>query len=114
MKHLGFTVKAGEGILVDPEKKTAIEKWELPQTQTGVRSFLVFANFYRDFFHDFAKLCAPLQRITMKKFSSKGKISLDQIARNSFEILKKHFITSPILALFNPDRKTVLQTDCPS
>ena len=36
VKYLGFIVKAGEGISVDPEKKIAIEKWEYPQTQTGV------------------------------------------------------------------------------
>ncbi|POS82466.1 hypothetical protein EPUL_005580 [Erysiphe pulchra] len=71
VKYLGFVIIAGKGISVDPDKKQAIEKWEIPQTQAGVRSFLVFANFYKDFIDDFAKLCAPLQRYTQKQFSEK-------------------------------------------
>ena len=47
VKYLGFIVTVGQGISVDPEKKLAIDKWEVPRTQTGVRSFLGFANFYR-------------------------------------------------------------------
>ena len=112
VKYLGFVVTAGEGISVDPEKVEAIEKWELPRTQTGIRSFLGFANFYRDFIQDFASLSAPLQRYTRKQFSPKGKINVDQNARKSFEILKKHFITSPILMIFDTERKTILETDC--
>lgn len=112
VKYLGFIITVGKGISVDPEKQVAIEKWEFPRTQTAVRSFLGFANFYRDFINDFAALSAPLQRYTKKEFSGKGSIQLDQEAQKSFETLKKHFITAPILALFNPELKTVLETDC--
>lgn len=70
-KYLGFIVSAEKCISVDPEKVEAVEKWELPQTQTAVRSFLGFANFYRDFNEDFASLSAPLQRYTKKEFSGK-------------------------------------------
>ncbi|KAI0991905.1 hypothetical protein K3495_g16282, partial [Podosphaera aphanis] len=97
---------------VDPEKVEAIKKWELPRTQTGVRSFLGFANFYRDFIDDFAKLSAPLQRFTQKKFSGKRGIQLDREACEAFEKLKHLFISAPILALFDPELKTVLETDC--
>ena len=90
----------------------AIENLELPRTQTCVRSFLGFANFYRDFIDEFACLSAPLQRYTKKQFSSKGNIQLDSNARKSFETLKRYFVTAPILALFDPDLKTVLETDC--
>ncbi|KAI0995604.1 Transposon Tf2-6 polyprotein [Podosphaera aphanis] len=112
VKYLGFIITVGKGISVDPDKQVAIEKWELPRTQTAVRSFLGFANFYQDFINDFAELSAPLQRYTKKEFSGKRSIQLDQEAQKSFETLKKHFITTPILALFNPELKTVLETDC--
>ena len=112
VKYLGFIVTAGKGLSVDPEKKIAIEKWEIPRTQTAVRSFLGFANFYRDFINDFARLTAPLQRYTKKQFSGKGKIQIDQEARQAFQILKTHFISAPVLALFDPDRQTLLETDC--
>ncbi|KAI0991510.1 hypothetical protein K3495_g16677, partial [Podosphaera aphanis] len=112
VKSLGFIVTAGKGISVDPKKIEAIKKWELPQTQTGVRSFLGFANFYRDFIDKFASLSAPLQRYTRKEFSGRRKLQLDQQARQAFEKLKSYFISAPILALFDPERKTVLETDC--
>ncbi|KAI0993189.1 hypothetical protein K3495_g14995, partial [Podosphaera aphanis] len=112
VKYLGFIVTAGKGISVDPDKKKAIENWEIPSTQTGVRSFLGFANFYRDFIDNFAELSAPLQRYTKKNFSGKGKIQIDLEAQNSFQKLKNHFLTAPILALFDPEHKTVLETDC--
>ncbi|KAI0992744.1 hypothetical protein K3495_g15441, partial [Podosphaera aphanis] len=81
VKYLGFIITVGKGISVDPEKQVAIEKWEFPRTQTAVRSFLGFANFYRDFINDFAALSAPLQRYTKKEFSGKGSIQLDQEAQ---------------------------------
>lgn len=112
VKYLGFVVTMGEGISVDPEKKTAIENWEYSQTQNGVRSFLGFANFYRDFVSGFVNLSAPLQRFTKKEFSGKGKIQLDEEARKAFEAPKQIFITALILALFDPESKTVLETDC--
>ena len=112
VKYLGFIVTVGQGISVDPEKKLAIDKWEVPRTQTGVRSFLGFANFYREFINNFSKLAAPLQRYTKKEFSGKGKIQLDSAALTAFYQLKKHFMTAPILMLFDPEFRTVLETDC--
>ncbi|KAI0992107.1 hypothetical protein K3495_g16079 [Podosphaera aphanis] len=47
VKYLGFIVRAGEGITVDPAKVKAILEWKVPTSVKGVRSFLGFANFYR-------------------------------------------------------------------
>ena len=46
VKYLGFIIRAGEGIHVDPQKVEAIRAWEAPKTIREVRSFLGFANFY--------------------------------------------------------------------
>ena len=46
-KYLGFIVKAGKGIRMDPAKVQAILEWEAPRSIKGVQSFLGFANFYR-------------------------------------------------------------------
>lgn len=48
-KYLGFIVRAGEGVKMDAEKVQAILDWETPTTVRGVRGFLGFANFYRQF-----------------------------------------------------------------
>ncbi|XP_044714522.1 reverse transcriptase (RNA-dependent DNA polymerase) domain-containing protein [Hirsutella rhossiliensis] len=36
VKYLGFIIKAGEGVTVDPEKIQAIRDWEAPTTVTGL------------------------------------------------------------------------------
>ena len=63
-KYLGFIVEAGKGIRMDPEKVEAIRGWEAPRTPKGVRAFLGFANFYRRFIRDFAKIARPLIDLT--------------------------------------------------
>jgi len=66
VKYLGFIITAGEGIKVDPEKVEAIRKWEAPTNLRGVRSFIGFANFYRDFIKNFGDIAAPLLELTKK------------------------------------------------
>jgi hypothetical protein len=66
VKYLGFIIRAGEGIHVDPKKVEAIRVWETLKTVREVQGFLGFANFYRSFIPYFATLSAPLTRLTRK------------------------------------------------
>ena len=66
IKYLGFIIKAGEGIHVDPEKVRAIREWEAPTMVKGVRGFLGFVNFYREFIEDFSLISLPLIVLTKK------------------------------------------------
>lgn len=107
VKYLGFIIKAGEGLCVDPKKVEAIRAWEAPKTVKDVRSFLGFANFYRAFIPHFADLSAPLTRLTGKDVVFKW----DDDCQNAFVELKELFITAPILAHFEEGRETVVETD---
>ena len=66
MKYLGFIIKAGVGLRMDPEKIKAIWEWEALKTKKGVRAFLGFANYYRAFIDKFATTVAPFIALTGK------------------------------------------------
>lgn len=66
VKYLGVIITAGVGVKVDPEKLRAIRDWEPPTTVKGVRSFLGFANFHRDFIPNFAQIATPLTALIRK------------------------------------------------
>lgn len=105
-KYLGLIIEAEKGLRMDPKKIEAISSWEAPTNVKGVRSFLGFANFYRRFIKNFAEVAAPLTRLT-------GDVSFrwTQEEQTAFDKLKKIFISEPILAHFDPDRETVVETD---
>lgn len=107
-KYLGFIITLGEGIKVDPEKVEAIKSWEAPTNVKGVRSFIGFANFYRDFVDDFASIVEPLIELTKRNVPFKWK----EAQRHAFESLKEVFMTAPVLALYDPHRETILEADC--
>ena len=107
-KYLGFILSLGEGIKVDPEKVEAIKSWSPPNSVKGVRSFLGFANFYREFIPNFSKIVQPLLNLTKKDHA----FLWHDEHQSSFELLKKIFTTAPVLALYDPDRKTVVEADC--
>jgi hypothetical protein len=108
-KYLGFIIEAGKGLRMDPEKIKAIKEWAKPTSVKGVRGFLGFANFYRRFIKDFSTLCGPLTDLTK---TSNGPFYWTSAAELAFEALKAIFSSAPMLAQWDPDRETVLETDC--
>jgi hypothetical protein len=49
-----------EGISMDPAKVKTLVEWQPPGSLRDVQCFLGFANFYRKFIKDYAKLVLPL------------------------------------------------------
>ena len=72
-----------------------------------MRAFLGFANFYRRFIRDFAKIARPLTDLTRKD----AVFDWTPDCESSFKKLKGMFLTAPNLLIFDPDRETVLETD---
>ena len=107
VKYLGFIVEAGQGIRVDPEKIKAVQLWERPRTVRGVRGFVGFANYYRDFVPKFSDIALPLTTLTKKDVPFVWSPQCEQ----AFELLKTLLISAPVLAQWDPERKTVVETD---
>ena len=53
-------------VKMDPAKTHAIDTWESLKSTKDVPSFLGFANFYKRFIEDFAKLASLLTALTRK------------------------------------------------
>ncbi|KAJ6437064.1 hypothetical protein O9K51_10361 [Purpureocillium lavendulum] len=107
VKYLGFIVEAGKGIRVDPEKVRAIQEWQSPRSARAVRSFLGFANYYRQFIPKFSNIASPLTALTKKDAA----FAWSNECQAAFEELKLRLISAPILAQWDPDRETVVETD---
>lgn len=106
-KYLGFVISLEEGIKVDPSKVEAIKSWQAPSSTKGVRSFIGFANFYRDFIPNFGSIVAPLLSLTKKNTQFKWEDSQQQ----AFNELKRLFISAPILAMWDDEKETALEAD---
>ena len=98
---------AEKGLSMDPVKVEAIKNWQAPKNGKGVLSFLGFANFYRRFIKNYSQLTAPLHHLARKDTP----FIWDNKANEAFETLKRAFISAPVLAQFDPDKETVLETD---
>nr|GEU72142.1 DNA-directed DNA polymerase [Tanacetum cinerariifolium] len=106
MEKSHFMVKEGivlghkiskNGIKVDKAKVDVIAKLPHPTTVKGIRSFLGYAGFYRQFIQYFSKIARPMTRLLMKDtpfFFSKECIE-------AFQTLKRKLTIAPIL--FVPD-----------
>lgn len=119
VKYLGLIVGVN-GIQMDPEKVEAILNWEVPASVKDVQAFLGFANFYRRFIRHFSRLSRPLTELTKgehfttrtgKRKMKYSPFSWGDKEQSAFEELKKAFTTAPILAHYDPEKETWVETD---
>ena len=106
-KYLGFIIVADKGLRIDPDKIKAIQGQEAPTTVKDVRGFLGFANFYRRFIQGYSDLVRPLTDLTHKDMRFEWSVK----ANVAFRKLKDIFVSAPVLAQFDYDRETRIQTD---
>jgi hypothetical protein len=106
VEYLGLIIRQGE-VSMDPVKMHAITRWPNPRNLRELRGFLGFANFYRRFIHGFARLARPLNDLTKKDTTW----AWGPAQRQAFQFLKDSFTSSPILAMWEPDRPTRLEVD---
>jgi hypothetical protein len=107
VKYLGFIVEAGVGIKVDPEKVEAISAWEEPKNASAIRSFLGFANFYREFAPQFTDIAAPLNDLTRRSSPWRWEAA----HQSAFDRIKEILMCAPILAIYDSELETVVEAD---
>lgn len=106
LRYLGYVVNAS-GLMVDPDKVDAILRIPTPRSVTEVRRIVGLASWYRRFVPSFSTLTAPLTALLKKN----AKFSWDEICENSFQQIKNHLISAPVLTCPNFDLPFTVQTD---
>ena len=112
VKYLGLFITT-DGVEMDQRKIDAITQWKEPRCTRDVQAFLGFANFYRKFISGYSQIAAPLSNLTRKQ--AKGSFvypwTPGSPEQRAFEALKRAFTTAPVLAHFDPNKKTWIETD---
>ncbi|KAL7280850.1 hypothetical protein ACG7TL_005794 [Trametes sanguinea] len=109
VEYLGYLLSS-EGIKMHPCKLETIADWPLPASVKDVQSFLGFTNFYRRFIDGYARIVLPLNALTKKDKRSEPFV-LTSGATEAFNMLKRAFMTSPVLRHFDPSLPSTLATD---
>jgi RNase H-like domain found in reverse transcriptase len=94
--------------MADDKVKT-IQDWPKPRKVKDIQSFLGFANFYQQFIFSYSDITVPLTWLTRKGTPW----DFTQECRDAFNLLKKAFITAPILTHWIPDAPLIIETDMP-
>jgi len=102
---LGVVVGKGQ-VKMEQEKIKAVKEWKTPTRIKDVKSFLGFANFYRQFIHNFSHTARPLNELKGKK-----KWKWEEEYQKAFEELKEKITSQLVLSLPRREGKFRLETD---
>ena len=109
IEYLGYKVTK-DGITLTDSHTSGITDFPVPKDVKGVQSFIDLVSYFRKFIESFSHIAKPLydllKMISEFKF---GKVEL-----NAFNELKKHLISAPILAIYDPHVETEFHCDASS
>jgi len=94
-------------VIVATYRSIVTRAWSTPEKVVDVKSFMGFANFYRQVIKGFSKIPTPLTDLTKKGI----KWRLTPLCQDAFDTLKDMFTTGPILSHFNDTLPTKFETD---
>ena len=103
---LGYIV-SDQGIGPDPSKVEAVKDWPKPRNVKDIQAFLGLVNYYRKFIEGFSGIATPLTKLTCKDTP----FIWNHDCEEAFKELKHRLATAPILAIFDPEREAILETD---
>jgi len=105
VKFLGHIVGA-QGVKVDTDKISVVQKWQRPTHLSALRSFLGLAQYFRKFIKDFSAIATPLTDLTKKN----QPYVWDENCEFAFERIKYKLTHAPVLAL--PDFNKPFEVIC--
>jgi predicted aspartyl protease len=105
-KYLGYILTT-KGLEVDPDKVEPLRNWVRPTTINGVKSFLGFCGFYRQFIRNFGMIAKPL---TILGRPSEPFIWTPD-CQEAFEELKQQLLRIQRIYHHDPELPTKLETD---
>ena len=106
IKFLGYIISK-DGITMSTEKVQVVKDWPTPKTVKNIQEFLGFANVYRRFIENFARVAQPLTELT----KGKTRWVWDRRQEEAFDELKRRFCEALVLAHFHSEKETILETD---
>ena len=102
----------GETYTVDVQKPAqskinAIQEMPPPQCNKQVQSFIGMINYLSKFSARLSKLAKPIWELSKEKVP----FNMGLEHYSAFHLTKKEIVAAPILAYYNPNKPTILQTD---
>lgn len=114
VEFLGYTITAtNEGTTIKPmrSKVEAITEWQLPRTQTQLRSFTGFANTFRSFVDGFSDIAAPLFDLLKGLPRRTSPLRWTERARNAFDQIRAAIANSTTLTVADVNKPFFVHTD---
>jgi hypothetical protein len=108
IEFLGHNV-GRDGLRVMADKVRDVRNWPTPRSASELRSFLGLAGYYRRFIHGFSGHAAPLHDLTHT--ADGRKYEWLPVHQRAADTLKAALTAAPTLALPDPDRQYVVNTD---
>lgn len=93
------------GICINLKKVEAIQNWETPTCVKDIQTFIRFANFYCCFIKKFSNIIGPMINAIKKDKAFYWFIDCQKL----FELLKKQFTTTLILAHFDFETEYIVE-----
>ena len=106
VEFLGHIITSS-GLSPNPKQVAAVQDFPVPQSIHQLRQYLGLTSYYRRFIGRFAKIAAPLYRLTKKEV----KWEWSKECQLAFETLKDKLMQAPVLIYPDFKEKFVLETD---
>ena len=88
-------------------KESAINTMLEPSSKKEVQSFMGMINYLSKFSVRLSELSEPIQELSKERVP----FNWGPEHKEAFDVIKKELVKVPILAYYNPNKETVLQTD---